>query len=29
MATCDGSTLQKWNASPTVMQAALRDITEK
>ena len=29
MATCDGSTLQKWNASPTVLQAALRDITEK
>jgi hypothetical protein len=29
MAPCDGSTLQKWNASPTVLQAALRDITEK
>jgi hypothetical protein len=29
LATCEGSTLQKWNASPTVLQAALTNVTEK
>jgi hypothetical protein len=29
LATCEGSTLQKWNASPTVLQAALTNITEQ
>ena len=29
LATCDASTLQKWNASPMVLQAALTDVTER
>jgi hypothetical protein len=29
LAPCGGSTLQKWNASPTVLQAALTNVTEK
>jgi hypothetical protein len=29
LATCGGSTLQKWNASPTVLSSALTNVTEK
>lgn len=29
LAACDGSTLQKWNAAPMVLQAALTDLSER